>query len=49
MAKRFKRNNRQERERPQHRLNSQIRVPEVRLVGDDMEAISEAAGKTIDP
>jgi translation initiation factor IF-3 len=49
LAKRFKRNNRQERERPQHRLNSQIRVPEVRLVGDDMEAISEAAGKTIDP
>lgn len=49
MAKRFKRNNRQERERPQHRLNSQIRVPEVRLVGDDMEAISEAAGKTIEP
>lgn len=27
----------------------QIRVPEVRLVGDDMEAISEAAGRQIDP
>lgn len=49
MAKRFKRNQKQERERPQHRLNMQIRVPEVRLVGDDMEAISEAAGRQIDP
>lgn len=49
MAKRFKRNQRQERERPQHRINFQIRLPEIRLVGDDMEAISEAAGRTIEP
>lgn len=26
-----------------------IRVPEVRLVGEDMEAISKAAGRTIEP
>ncbi len=49
MAKRFKRNNRQERERPQHRINHQIRVPEIRLVGDDMDAISKAAGRTVEP
>lgn len=49
MAKRFKRNNRQERERPQHRLNNQIRVPEIRLVGDDMDAISDAAGRKVEP
>lgn len=49
MAKRFKRNNnRREREKPLHRINNQIRVPEVRLVGDDMNAISEVAGKTIE-
>lgn len=49
MAKRFKRNNnRREREKPLHRINHQIRVPEVRLVGDDMDAISKVAGKTIE-
>lgn len=49
LAKRFKRNQKQERERPQHRLNMQIRVHEVRLVGDDMDAISKAAGTKIEP
>lgn len=48
MAKRFKRNQRQEREKPQHRINFQIRIPEVRLVGDDLDAISEVAGRTIE-
>ncbi len=33
---------------PEHRINSNIRVPEVRLVGDDLEAISEAIGRKIE-
>jgi translation initiation factor IF-3 len=31
------------------RTNNQIRVPRVRLVGDNLEAISEVAGKEISP
>jgi len=31
------------------RVNRAITLPKIRLVGDDMEAISEAAGKTIAP
>ena len=31
------------------RVNKAITLPKIRLVGDDMEAISEAAGKTIAP
>ena len=31
-----------------YRTNSAIRVPKVRVVGDDFEAISDAAGKTIE-
>ncbi|MFM2392425.1 MAG: hypothetical protein RLZZ546_402, partial [Bacteroidota bacterium] len=31
-----------------YRLNKQIRVPKVRIVGDDFDAISVVAGKTID-
>ena len=30
------------------RINEQIRIPEVRLVGDNMEAISQAIGKKIE-
>jgi len=30
------------------RINEQIRIPEVRLVGDNMEAISEAIGRKIE-
>ncbi len=33
--------------RPQHRINDFIRVPEVRLVGENLEEVSTAAGKTI--
>lgn len=43
------RNFRREDPRDQFRTNEQIRIPEVRLVGDDMEAISEAAGRKVDP
>jgi len=31
------------------RVNRAITLPKIRLVGDDMEAISEAAGKTVVP
>ncbi|MBP7272926.1 MAG: translation initiation factor IF-3 [Saprospiraceae bacterium] len=31
----------------QFRINDQIRVPEIRLVGDDFDEISKAAGETI--
>ena len=43
------RNQRREDPRDQFRTNDQIRIPEVRLVGDDMDAISEAAGRKIAP
>ena len=33
--------------RPQHRLNEYIRVPEVRLVGDNLEKISEKIGREV--
>jgi translation initiation factor IF-3 len=38
-----------EEEKSQHRLNKQIRVPKVRIVGDDLEAVSAVIGKTIEP
>ena len=42
-------NNRFKREqKPSFRTNSNIRVPNVRLVGDNLEEISEAVGKTIE-
>ncbi|MEM9888502.1 MAG: translation initiation factor IF-3 [Bacteroidota bacterium] len=44
-----RRNYSRRREEAQHRINEHIRVPEVRLVGDNMDTISEKVGKTIDP
>lgn len=32
-----------------HRINDLIRVPEIRLVGDNLEKISEVAGKKVEP
>ncbi|MEL6660660.1 MAG: translation initiation factor IF-3 [Bacteroidota bacterium] len=43
------RNQRREDPRDQFRTNEQIRIPEVRLVGDDMDAISEVAGRKVAP
>ncbi len=43
------RNFRREDPRDQFRTNEQIRIPEVRLVGDDMDAISDVAGRKVDP
>ncbi len=33
---------------PQHRINNYIRVPEIRLVGDNLAEIGEAVGRTIE-
>lgn len=46
MAKR----ERQERvvEKPQFRINEQIRVPEVRLIGEEFDVISEVAGHNVE-
>ncbi len=46
MAKRFSDS---DPNRSQYRINEQIRIPEVRLVGDSLEKISEVAGETIEP
>ncbi|PSR13950.1 MAG: translation initiation factor IF-3 [Bacteroidetes bacterium] len=50
MAKRRGRQKPQPREdeRSKFRLNDQIRIPEIRLVGDNMEEISQVAGKDIE-
>ncbi|MDX1942077.1 MAG: translation initiation factor IF-3 [Saprospiraceae bacterium] len=52
MAKRpfnpdFRRNQQQNQNQPQNRINDQIRVPEVRLVGDNLEEISTILGQEI--
>ncbi|MFT4664687.1 MAG: translation initiation factor IF-3 [Polaribacter sp.] len=36
-------------EAPKFRINHQIRVPQIRLVGDNFEELSEAVGQTIEP
>lgn len=38
-----------ETEKPEFRINDQIRIPEVRLVGDNLEELSEILGKQIEP
>mgnify|MGYP001415259510 FL=1 len=45
MAKRF---NDPDPNRSQYRINEQIRIPEVRLVGDSFEKISEVVGETVE-
>jgi len=35
-------------EKPQFRINEQIRVPEVRLIGDEFDEISEVAGHEVE-
>lgn len=40
---------RRENERDKFRTNEQIRIPEVRLVGDRLESISEVIGRNIEP
>ncbi len=49
MARRFKRpNNRRDNTRSQYRTNRQIRVPEVRVVGNNLEEISKKYGNTVE-
>lgn len=49
MAKNRFSNTRREESKSGFRLNEQIRVPEVRLVGDSLEELSEIVGQTIEP
>lgn len=48
MARRQRFQRRENKLQSQFRVNDQIRVPEVRLVGDNLEAISEAIGQTVE-
>lgn len=49
MARRHSRNyQRRNDPKDQYRTNEQIRVPEVRLVGDNLEALSETVGQTVE-
>lgn len=45
MAKKFRK---EKRVQPQYRTNNEIRIPEVRLVGDNLDKVSDVAGKTIE-
>ncbi len=48
MARGFRRNNRTNNNTPKHRINNYIRVPEVRLVGDNLEELSNEIGRKIE-
>ena len=48
MAKRFNNSTQDSKNDKQFRTNKAIRVPKVRVVGEDFDAISEAAGKPVD-
>lgn len=51
MANRFPSNNssRQDADKFQYKINRDIRVPEIRLVGENLDEISAVAGKEIEP
>jgi len=44
-----RRNFRREEPKARHRINESIRIPKIRLVGDNLDAVSEVAGRTVDP
>lgn len=48
MAKRYNRQNDRNNDKYNYRVNGQIRIPEVRLVGDNLDQVSEVAGKTVE-
>jgi len=48
LARRQRFQRRENKLQSQFRVNDQIRVPEVRLVGDNLEDIGEAIGQTIE-
>ncbi len=49
MAKQRRRRRPEPKQEPSFRVNRDIRIPEVRLVGDNLKEIGEAVGKTIEP
>lgn len=51
MAKKFNRRNSFKRRdtQPEHRINAAIKVPEIRLVGNNFKEISKVAGKELEP
>jgi translation initiation factor IF-3 len=50
LAKRFSNNYpRRQDDRFQFKVNGDIRVPDIRLVGDNLDDVSKVAGKTIEP
>lgn len=49
MAKRRSRRPQPREIKPAFRINHQIRIPEIRLVGDNLEEISQIAGQKIEP
>jgi translation initiation factor IF-3 len=49
LARRNSRNQKPRRNEPEHRINGFIRIPEIRLVGDNFEEISEVAGHQVEP
>jgi translation initiation factor IF-3 len=48
LARRKGRNTRDEKPKFNFRVNHQIRIPEVRLVGDNLDKVSEVAGHTVE-
>ncbi len=44
-----RRNHNQQKDKIFFRINTQIRVPEIRLVGDNLDNVSEIVGKTVEP
>jgi translation initiation factor IF-3 len=36
-------------QQPKYRINEQIRIPEIRLVGENLEEVAEAVGEKIEP
>lgn len=46
--RRGRRVNRRQEPKYNFRINDMIRIPEVRLVGDNLDAVSEAAGRTVE-
>ena len=49
MAKRQRQYQRRGPVRPQFRTNESIRIPRIRLVGDNLEQVSQVAGRKIEP
>lgn len=49
MAKKIRRFQRSAPREPQFKINNYIRVPQIRLVGDNLDEISEVAGQKVEP